>query len=716
MKKRVFLKQIRNLKPEADLELIGRAFDFAKTAHQGQRRESGEDYLEHPICTAYTLAELKLDDSTIVAGLLHDIPENTQYTLDQIKKEFSKEIAFLVEGVTKLGKIKYRGIERYAENLRKMFIAMAKDIRVIIIRLADRLHNLQTLNNLRPDKRLRIAQESIEIYAPIANRLGMGELKGRIEDLAFQFVLPKEYKKLKIRVDNLYREKNRYLKKIMRLAHKALKKEGILVLSITSRAKHLYSLYKKLQRYNNDLNKIYDLVAMRIIVPSVADCYQALGILHQVWKPMIGRIKDYISQPKPNGYQSLHTTVYGPEGKKFEIQVRTPQMHEEADYGIAAHWHYSESGKPKHMLKINPERTAWIKNLLTWQKEITNTQKYLESIKIDTFKDRIFVFTPKGDVIDLPENSTPVDLAYQIHTDLGNTCVAAKVNEKMVSLDARLKNGDLVEIIIDRKRPGPAREWLDFVQTAIAKNKIKGWFQRINYQQQLALGKKLLNQALQKTQQKTVDNLPQRKIAQLEKSFSPKKLENILLDLAQGEIKVNQILEKIYSTEELLLSTKPVIAFKQQKTEFPTYYPVSVEGNLGLLTTLAKCCNPVHGEKIVGIVVSGKGISIHSRHCPRLKAFSPNRSLKASWQKTVPIMGYVTILEIIANDRLDLFKDLTATITNHRVNILSIFSDHNLPGGRLKIRLKIAVPNLENLLGLINDLEAVNQIIKVTRL
>jgi len=464
------LRKVGDYAPDADLDLIKLAFDFAKTAHEGQTRKSGEPYIVHPLATAHILADLRIDPIIIIAALLHDVPEDTKVTLEEIEKNFGKEVASMVKGITKLGKLKYRGVERYIENLRKMFVAMAEDIRVMILKFADRIHNLSTLDALPPQKRYRIALESLEIYAPIAGRLGMDEFKGRLEDLSFEYVYPKEYQKAKKIRDERLEGKEIFIEEIQKTAKKELENAGVKINLIHGRKKRLYSFHLKLQRKNNETAKIYDMVALRIIVPTIADCYAALGILHTIWKPMKGRIKDYISQPKPNGYQSLHTTVLSDTGEIIEFQIRTTDMHEEAEFGAAAHWHYDETGVKRPAKKIQ-----WVKELAEIQKDVLNKLSDLEEIKVDFLQSRIFVFTPKGDVIDLPEGATPVDFAYHIHTHVGDKCSGAIVNEQMTSLDTGLKNGDVIEIITDKNRKGPSRDWLKFVKTHTAKGHINNY-------------------------------------------------------------------------------------------------------------------------------------------------------------------------------------------------------------------------------------------------
>ncbi len=468
--------------PTADTDLIRLAFDFAQKAHSGQKRKSGEPYIIHPVATAQRLAEMGMDTNIVVAGILHDVPEDTEVTLEEIEKHFGKDVASMVNGITKLGKVKYRGVERYIENLRKMFVAMAEDVRVIIIKFADRLHNLETLDSLPPNKQYRVALESLEIFAPIANRLGIHEMKGQLEDAAFKYVYPKEY----ARVDKLVQEKAKvreeYFDKISAKTEKEIKEAKLNVDDIQWRRKHLYSLYRKLLRKDNDINKVYDIMAMRIIVPEIPDCYAVLGVIHKLWRPLKGRIKDYIAQPKPNGYQSLHTTVFCDDGQIVEFQIRTKKIHGEAEYGIAAHWHYDEHGS-----RMPNRQVQWIQELAKVQEDILKKIKDIELMKIDHFKNRIFVFTPKGDVMDLPEDATPVDFGYSVHTEIGNTCSGAIVNDQMASLDTPLRNGDVVEVITDKNRKGPSPDWIKFVKTNHArtqirqhtKSTIKDWFKTI---------------------------------------------------------------------------------------------------------------------------------------------------------------------------------------------------------------------------------------------
>lgn len=466
---------IEKNRPNTDLALVRLAYEFAERAHQGQKRMSGEAYITHPLATAMRLAEWRLDEPTIIAGLLHDVPEDTPVTAAQIKKEFGAEIAQLVVGVTKLSKVRYRGMQRYIENLRKMFVAMAEDVRVMLIKFADRLHNLETISTLPPGKQRRIALETLEIYAPIANRLGMGDIKGRLEDLAFAVIDPSAEAATRQLMAEHLPSVGRELEQAIRELRADMAAENIPIISIHGREKRLYSLYKKLQRpgYDGDIEKIYDLMALRLVVQNMSDCYAALGLIHKCWRPVPGRFKDYIAQPKPNGYQSLHTTVFGPGGRPLEIQIRDLVMHQSAEFGIAAHWHYEEAGKPDRGSVVPEEKLLWVSELSRWHKEIEDDEQFLETLKIDAFQNRIFVFTPKGDVIDLPESSTPVDFAYHVHTDLGDHTSGARVNGRLVELATELKSGDVVEIVVEKNRKAPNRDWLDFVKTHLARTHIR---------------------------------------------------------------------------------------------------------------------------------------------------------------------------------------------------------------------------------------------------
>jgi len=462
------IKKFQENHPNEDVSILNKAWEFADFAHTGQTRKNGEPYIQHPLHTAYILTEIKADLTTVAAGILHDVPEDTSWTINDIKKDFGPEIASLVKGVTKLGKIKYRGIERYRENLKKMFLAMTTDLRVIFIKFCDRLHNLRTLENLPADKQRRIAQETLEIYAPIAGLLGIGRLKWQMEDICFKVLFPEDFHELEYKYEVEKKvERNRFFHKVKSILAVKLD-EAKINYEIEVRFKHLYSIWKKMQEKDRKFNEIYDVFALRIIVETIDDCYKVLGIIHTLWKPKPNRFKDYIAVPKPNGYRSLHTTIFGPEGKAAEFQIRTKEMHEESIYGLSAHWYYkAKKGKE------NYQQPSWVKEIIDIQKEITNTNEFVRNIKLDIFRDRIFVFSPKGDVFELPEKATPIDFAYAIHSNIGNKAAGVIINDKLGRLDQELKNGDLVEIIVERNRQHPTKDWLKFVKTKRARDRIK---------------------------------------------------------------------------------------------------------------------------------------------------------------------------------------------------------------------------------------------------
>ncbi|MDP2820632.1 MAG: RelA/SpoT family protein [bacterium] len=560
---------------------IEKAINFAIQAHKGQKRLTGEDYVRHPLRTALILSEFRFGPKTLSAAILHDVYEDTPITLETIEKNFGKDIRFLIEGVSNLSKLKYRGTERHVENLRKLFIVMAQDIRIILIKLADRLDNLNTLYALEPERAKRIAMETLEIYAPIAHRLGMGDLKGKLEDAAFAFAFPKEFEWIQNNFKDEYEEGKKYLERIKPSVKKELVKNGVIPLEIHARPKRYYSLYKKLQKYQMDITKIYDLVALRVVVKDIEQCYLTMAIVHKLWKPMIGRIKDYIALPKPNGYRSLHTTVFCVDGRITEFQIRTKQMHDEAEQGIAAHWQYSEKkGLKKYIPGPIKKELGWINQLRDWQRSFkqTSPDEFLESLKIDFFKDRIFVFTPKGDIVELPEDATPIDFSYHIHSDIGDHCTGAKVNGKLVNFNTRLKNGDIVEIMTNPKNQ-PSRDWLKFARTGLAKNRIK----------------KFIRSSLEKKEKSKLEVL---------KQFSQK----FIFEKIAPQIKKT---EKIEKTGKIIIS-----------------------GEKNISHNLAKCCKPKKRDEIIGYITKTKGISIHKKDCKNAKLLKkkwPSKLINASW-------------------------------------------------------------------------------------
>lgn len=571
-------------KPSPDSNLVEKALEFAKKAHEGQKRASGEDYIQHPIRVAQILTEMHLDPKAIAAGFLHDVPDDTSVTLKDIENAFGKDIAFLVDGVSKLGKLRYpkdglrikparerlaEPIDLKAENLRKMFFAMAEDLRVILIKLADRLHNMETLGSLPPEKQKRIALETLEIFAPLANRLGMGEMKGKLEDLAFPYLYPKEFEWLMKNVKEKYEEQKKYVEKVKPAFKKILEKEEIDHVDIDSRAKHYWSLYQKLLKHDMNLDKIHDLVALRVIVDDIKTCYRILGIIHKNWRPLPGRIKDYIALPKPNNYKALHTTCFCLDGKITEFQIKTREMHEEDEYGVVAHWAYKEGIN----LKAQRKKFAWVRQLRDWQKEALKSGEFLEILKIDFFKNRIFVFTPKGDVIDLPEGATPIDFAYAVHTDIGQHCAGAKINGKIGTISQSLQNGDLVEILVDKNKR-PSRDWLEFAKTSFARSKIKRLFKKGN-------------------------------------GVSPR-----------------EIIGKLIKKGNIFSKPNPIAAKQKEKQG------IVLAGQTGVQLYLAKCCQPKIGEEIKGYITLARGASIHRTDCKNFintQKKWPQKIIEASW-------------------------------------------------------------------------------------
>lgn len=584
------IAKIKEKKPEADIKIIEQAYEFAKKAHHGQKRKSGEDYIVHPLSVAYTLANLNIDNTAICAALLHDTVEDSEINIDDIKKQFGKETAYLVEGVTKLKKLKYSFSKNNATDLHKLFFVMAKDIRAALIKLADRLHNMETLEYMDAAQRKEKALETMNIYAPIADRLGMGEMKGTLEDLSFPYLYPKDYERVLKLVKEKREKRIEYLKKVNDVLKEKITKEKIKIVDIHSRPKHLFSLYKKLLRYNWDITKIYDLIATRIIVESIRDCYEVLGVIHKNWRPLPGYIKDFIAVPKLNGYKSLHTTIFCLEGKILEIQIRTPQMHKEAEFGIAAHWAYSEQQYSKKYIKKkisapSQRELKWIRQLRDWQKDEKSDKEFIRYLKSDFFGDRILVFTPKGDIINLPKGATPVDFAYAIHTDIGNRCTGATIDGKIVSLNSELKNENIVEIIVspDPKK-GPSRDWLRFVKTGLAKNRINAYL-NANYTPY----SKIIKEEIER-----VTN----KIATLVKVTTPKKEEK----------------------PSPLITTKTVI------------HKVKIDGHKYMLTRIAKCCNPVYPDPISGYITALKIINVHKSDCVTLKTKNKKKIIPAKWE------------------------------------------------------------------------------------
>ena len=663
--------------PGVDRELIRRAFEYAERYHRGQTRRSGEEFIHHPWGVAQNCAELHLDDATIAAALLHDVIEDTDADVDELRAEFGQEIAQLVEGVTKLTRISFQSREQAeAENYRKMIVAMAQDVRVILIKLADRLHNMRTIEYLGKQKQVQKAKETLEVYAPLAHRLGIHALKWELEDLSFQILHPRKYAEITAMVADRRADREQQVDKAAEVFAAELEKVDIPA-DISGRAKHFYSIYDKMAKKGREFNEIYDLTAMRVIVErsgeeGTRDCYGALGLIHSLWKPMPGRFKDFIAMPKLNRYRSLHTTVIGPDGTPLEIQVRTREMHEEAEYGVAAHWLY----KRGRGTKGDDEWIAWVKTLMDWQADETDAAEYMRTLRTDLFDDEVYVFTPKGEVKTLPANATPIDFAYAVHTDVGHKTVGAKVNGRIVPLHYRLKNGDFVEILTSKSGRGPSRDWMSLAASSRARNKIRQWFQRETRGETEQKGRDSLDQALK------AQNLPYRKLqgssvlAQVIRELGFKKAEDFYLALGAGKIGAGQVVNKVLQrlkTEEV--AEEPPIMLKPPRAKSTIAgesMGIVVPGVPDVLVRLAKCCTPVPGDGIVGYISLGRGITIHRRDCPNVRALmrNPERFTPVEWDGGMSTSFRVQIA-VEAWDRARLLEDVARTFAEHGANIVA---------------------------------------------
>ncbi len=658
MRLKEILDKVSNYIPPEKQEIIKKAYVLSAKVHKDQVRLSGEPYLNHPIAAALILADLKMDENTIAAGLLHDVLEDTLTTYDELKEMFGEEVAQLVDGVTKISKIQFSGqLERKAENYRKMLLAMSKDIRVILIKLADRLHNMQTLNFQNPEKREKIAKETLDIFAPIANRLGISKIKSELEDLSFKYLKPQVYESLKAEVDKIFKEREVYVEKVKKMLEDLLKENGIQA-AVKGRPKHLYSIQQKMERQKVGLDQIYDLIAFRVIVKDSNDCYATLGIVHSKWKPIPGRIKDYIAVPKPNMYQSLHTTVIGPDGERIEIQIRTEAMHRIAEYGIAAHWKYKE-GKVK--IVKDEERLAWLRQILEIQQETKDAKDFLDKFQTDLYTDEVYIFTPKGEVKVLPKDSTPVDFAYSIHSEIGHHCIGAKVNGKIVPLRQPLKTGDIVEIFTSPQQR-PSADWLKFVKTSKAKTKIRQFVKQQQYERSIEIGRDLLDKALKKYDV-NLSKLSKQEFSNILKKFNLKSEEEMLSFIGYGKLSALQIIHEV----------KPDIKKESKSEETSAKKSLPKEGIVikeldGLLFRFAKCCNPIPGDSITGYISRGRGITIHLADCPNILNAEPQRLIDAYWDDNKKIARPIKI-EVNCVDEPGLLSNISSAISALNINI-----------------------------------------------
>jgi len=693
--------------PPADRERVQRAYERAASAHTGQRRLSGEEYVHHPLEVAAILADLHLDASTLIAALLHDTVEDTELTQLEVAAEFGPDVARLVEGVTKLGRISFRSEQQVqAENIRTMLMAMADDIRVVLIKLADRLHNMRTLDPLPELKRRRISRETLDIYAPLAHRLGIGQLKWELEDLAFKNLEPDEYQAVVSRVNRERMERETLVSDLREILARELDKIGIAA-EITGRPKHFYSIWQKMTREDKDFSQIYDLLAIRVLVESVKDCYGVLGIVHSLWKPLPGRFKDYIAMPKSNGYQSLHTTVISQAGEPIEIQIRTAEMHQVADFGVAAHWTYKEGETDARF----DEKLGWLRLLMEWQKEVVDAESFVDAVKVDLFQDEVFVFSPKGDVLNLPAGSTPVDFAYRIHTEVGHRCIGAKVNGRMVPLDCELKNGEIVEILTTKSPHGPSRDWLNFVKSASARERIRKWFKSQRREENVAKGRDMLEKELHRMHRLTLTQLPEPKLEEMAALYKFNGAEDFLAAVGYGDVSPHSVVMRMAlapAGDEDVLRSIPLIPQVQPTPR------VLVRGDRGILSRMATCCQPVPGDAITGFTTRGKGVTVHRTDCLNvINAQEPARVVPVDWDMEASQLHPIAI-KIEAWDRTGLLRDIATVVAEQRVN-MSAASVHVYDDKSAVVSATVEIDSLAQLSRLLEKLEQVRDVHTVAR-
>ena len=723
------IKKTEKNRSKEEVELVKKAYEIANGAHKQQKRESGEPYIVHPVEVACILADMGMDADTIVAGLLHDVIEDTEYTYEDVEREFNKEVADLVEGVTKLGKIKYKSKEeQQADNVRKMLLAMAQDARVILIKLADRLHNMRTLKYMPIEKQKEKAKETFDIYAPLAHRLGISKIKWELEDLAFRYINPNEYYSFVKEIAERRIERIAYIDLVVNELTKRLEAAGVKS-DIEGRPKHFYSIYRKMINKNKTLDQIFDLTAIRILVDTVKDCYAALGIVHTMYKPIPGRFKDYIAMPKPNMYQSLHSTVIGPQGKPFEIQIRTFEMHKTAEYGIAAHWKYKEGRTEEDNMEL---KLTWLREILEWQRETSDATEFMEGFKIDLFSDEVFVFTPKGSVINLPSKSTPIDFAYKIHTDIGNKCVGSKVNNKMVPLDYNLKTGEIVEIITSANSKGPSIDWLSIVKSNQAKSKIKAWFKKAKREENICKGKEYLEKEAKKQGYNFGEISKGEFLSTILKKYNFNAVEDLYAAVGIGELIASNIVlkfkEQHAQSNKLNMSNDEAIEDfnksnktnkvnnKKSKKKKSSGLGVEVKGEHNILVRFSKCCNPVPGDEIVGYITKGRGVSIHRRDCKNLQNLideDVSKIIEVNW------IGYssgeyIAEIEVESDDKDGLLAQIMDIINIENANLYAI-NAKTIREKKALINIKLKISNIEQLQTLMKKIRKLNGVNNVYR-
>ena len=713
----------KEISKRVDTKAIMKAYNYAVQHHGDQKRRSGEPYIIHPINVAYILAGVGLDEATICAALLHDVVEDTDVTDADLRRDFGEEVADMVAGVTKLGSMQFTSVEeQQAEDYRKMFLAMGKDIRVIIIKLADRLHNMRTLKYLKRDRQIANAKETMEIYAPLANRLGLYSMKWELEDLSFKYLYPEEYHELVEGIDKKREERLKFIEKIMGDIRVQLKKQHIDA-EVTGRAKHLYSIYRKMKRDNKTLDQIYDLFALRILVNSVKDCYAALGVVHEMYSPMPGRFKDYIAVPKPNMYQSIHTTLLGEKGTPFEVQIRTWEMHRIAEYGIAAHWAYKEANygkKGKQVVTVTKDKLAWLRETLEWQQDMKDPQEFLNTLKTELFEDEVYVFTPKGKILVLPRDATPIDFAYSIHEEIGNHMVGCKINSKMMPIITKLQSGDIVEIMTSDSQKGPSRDWLKFIKTTKAKSKIQSWFKKEQRSENIEKGKDLIDKEIKRIGISHDELFKQDYINAALDRYKFKNLEDMYASVGFGAISQVKIISRMLeeyrkSHKEENIEQKIEELTSKRKTVKPSSTGVVVKGIDNCLVKLSKCCNPVPGDNIIGYITKGRGVSVHRKDCKNVKDLvsEENRMIDVSWYTDKPSSYNVDVV-VFSNDRDGLLADIIATITAEKTPIMAVSS--KVSKERIVLtELTLEVSNIAQLNSVLKAIRKIDSVYEVRR-
>ena len=718
---RELLRTMRANRPGDDLALVRKAYEYSQEHHSGQTRASGEPYLVHPLSVALVLAEMRMDPVAVAAGLLHDSVEDTSVTIVDIRKEFGEQVAHIVEGVTKISQIDFANrLEQQAENLRKMMLAMVDDIRVVLIKLADRLHNMRTLEHLPPERQHKIAQETLEIYAPIAHRLGMGKIRGELEDLGFQFLDPIAYQQVHDAVEARRKQGEKFLARVEQVLREKLKEAGITA-RVESRIKRLYSIHNKLLRQKITVDQVYDLCAMRVITQSLQDCYGVLGIVHNIWRPVPGRIKDFIAMPRPNFYQSLHTSVITEDGTPFELQIRTEEMHRVAEEGIAAHWKYKDGP----VSALDEQRLAWLRQVVEWQRDVSDPSEFLSTLKIDLFPEEVYTFTPKGKVVVLPRESTPIDFAYTVHTEVGHSCVGAKVNGRMVPLRHKLHSGDIVEILT---QPGhkPSRDWLAVVKSSRARNKIKHWLNLHQRERAVEIGRKLIEKEARKYRV-ALKEIKEEELRKIAADYGLGQADDLMAGIGYGKYSARQVLARLAPASEVQTPTeaegeKHGLASVVRRVFGADHgeNAIRVKGQGDLLVYRARCCNPIRGEAVVGYVTRGKGVAVHAVNCPNVLnlMYEPERRIDVEWARddSTP-SSYPVKITVFCDDRFGMLKQITSVISDTKTNIRNVEARTSNGQGNIDVIMEISdLKHLENIIEGVRKIPGVHDVQRLQKI